>query len=133
MSPWSLSLVLLSTACAAPPGAAGAPWGPRTLITDRGHFTVDLELGPDPPVAGATALRVWTEDASGVGVSPSLTLTPWMPAHGHGVSEAPVFEPMGDGGAVARFAWSMPGAWELRLGVSHGGLDDAVVVAVEVQ
>lgn len=127
-----LILASLWLGCAPDPADPGATWGPRTVETDAGLYTLDLELSPDPPVAGATTLWLAARDAAGAAVSPTLTLTPWMPVHGHGVSEDPVCSDV-DGGVEAAFSWSMPGAWELRIEVSDGPQMDTVVVPVEVQ
>jgi hypothetical protein len=131
MSTLPLILTSLSLGCAPTPADTGATWGPRTVETDAGVYTLDLELTPDPPVAGGTALWLAARDAGGESVSPTLTLTPWMPVHGHGVSEEPVYTEV-DGGVEAAFSWSMPGDWELRIEVSDGQQVDTVVVPVEV-
>lgn len=125
-------LAVFALGCAPAAGDSAAAWGPVQVDTDAGAFSLDLDLTPDPPVAGEATLRIDAWDAQGDAVQPTLALTPWMPVHGHGVSEDPAYTDV-DGGVEATFAWSMPGEWELRIEVSDGDVSDSVVVPVEVQ
>lgn len=78
----------------------------------RGANGFDLEIiqtGDDTALAGLT-----------------LTLTPWMPAMGHGTSVRPTVTEAGDGHYRAEDVYLfMPGLWELRISIDGTIEDDA--------
>ena len=103
--------------------------------TDGGLYHVYVENDPHPPVTGAThlALDISTPDES-LGVEgASLTITPWMPDHGHGISEAPVITEQGEGSYGASFAFSMPGDWDVSIVIDGESGTDEVVFGYEVE
>src|SRR5262245_27731366 len=78
----------------------------------RGANGFDLEViqaGDDTALSGLT-----------------LTLTPWMPAMGHGTSVRPTVTEVGDGHYHADDVYLfMPGLWELRIAIDGSIQDDA--------
>lgn len=126
-------LIAALPACAGSADDTAAPWGPVEVETEAGTFAMTLTLAPDPPVAGETTLGIALSDDGGAVEDATLTVTPWMPMHGHGVSEDPVVRGAGGGDYTADFAWSMPGEWEVTIDVDAAGVEDSVVVPVEVE
>jgi hypothetical protein len=109
-------------------GGAGA------LVTDQGLYALWVSATPDPPVAGDTTLTVEIHDAATdeLLTGSTLTVTPWMPDHGHGISEAPAV--VEDAGVyTVTFAYSMPGTWELTFDVDGSLGVDSAVLTVEVE
>lgn len=118
-------------ACTQDGDDSGASGG---LVTDQGLYELLVSYTPDPPVAGDTTLTVEIHDAASdeLLTGATLTVTPWMPDHGHGVSEAPVV--VEDAGVyTVTFAYSMPGTWELTFEVDGSLGVDSGVLTVEVE
>ena len=108
--------------------------GSGALVTDQGLYELVVSYTPDPPVAGDTTLTVEIHDADlgDLLTGSTLTVTPWMPDHGHGISEPPVV--VEDAGIyTVTFAYSMPGTWELTFDVDGSLGVDSGVLTVEVQ
>lgn len=108
--------------------------GPASLVTDQGLYELLVSYTPDPPVAGDTTLTVEIHDAASgdLLIGSTLTVTPWMPDHGHGISEAPAV--VEDAGVyTVTFAYSMPGTWELTFEVDGSLGADSAMLTVEVE
>ncbi len=132
---------LFSAAC-----SSGAP-APTTegfpapayasLATDHTQLSVELRTAPaQPPTRGTSSAELRVHDASGKARDGlALTVTPWMPAHGHGTSVMPVVTPTGDGAyVVEQLAFTMPGTWELRIAMTgEGGFEDHATTTIEVR
>lgn len=126
-----LSLALTLSACHDPEGDAGLG---DAVLTEDGHYALQVEHQPDPPATGDATLLVQILDAADGALltGSTLTVTPWMPDHGHGVMEDPVVVE-DEGLYTVEFAYSMPGTWELTFEVDGAlGLDQRVLT-VEVQ
>jgi hypothetical protein len=119
--------------CTGPVDDTATPWGPVSMGSAQGVYVLELSLDPDPPVTGDTRLAVLLLAGDAAVEGAALTLTPWMPEHGHGVGAAPRVTELGDGAYEADFAWSMPGAWEVTIDIEADGGPDTAVVAVEVE
>lgn len=91
-------------------------------------------IDPDPPVAGeditATLHLMWADDGGDV-TDADVVVTPWMPAHGHGIDTEVSVSELGEGEYEAGFIFSMPGTWELQVDVDDGA--GTGLVEVEVQ
>ncbi|MCK6502651.1 FixH family protein [Myxococcota bacterium] len=104
------------------------------LVTDQGLYALLVSYTPDPPVAGDTTLTVEIHDAATdeLLTGSTLTVTPWMPDHGHGISDPP--DVVEDAGVyTVTFAYSMPGTWELTFDVDGSLGVDSAVLTVEVE
>lgn len=125
-----MPLLFLLLACAADDGPASATLS--GLATDEGLYVVSVGPDPDPPVAGDAALdlAVTTDGAAAEGLT--ITVEPWMPSMGHGVHDAPVVEEIGGGGYRARWVYTMPGEWEVRLDLEGPAGDDTLTLTFDV-
>jgi hypothetical protein len=111
-----------------------------TVLSDSGGLKVAIYAAPYQPLeAGLECLQlVVTEAASGAPVDGlTMTMTPWMPAMGHGASVTPQLTALGDGRYVfTDVSLFMPGEWQLRTkltGASTGSSGDSVEPTFSVQ
>jgi hypothetical protein len=105
------------------PGAAGAL-----------DFTL-MSADPAPPVRGDNTWVIQVNSMSGgvVGApaaGASMTVTPYMPDHGHPSGKTVHIEAMPDAGQykLTPLNFWMPGLWETTLDVTSGGGNDVVVL-----
>jgi hypothetical protein len=89
-----------------------------TATSDGGSLSVAFYGAPyQPLVAGTDCVELLVTDSStGATVDGlSITMTPWMPAMGHGADTIPVLTPLGQGRYVfTSVGLFMPGEWQLR-------------------
>jgi hypothetical protein len=100
-----------------------------TATTSGSGTTVALAAAaPTPPDVGDNAWTLEVSDASGPVEGLVVTVTPWMPLHGHGLSPADYAATDQGGGtyAVAPFDLIMPGLWEFTVRLGDDGADEAV-------
>ena len=92
------------------PGRAGADGASAS-----GQLTVAVWWSPAQPTVGYDAAQLAITDATGAPVTGlTLTIVPWMPAHGHGASVAPTVSETMPGVYVATpLDFFMAGHWEL--------------------
>lgn len=138
-----LSFALLAACASASPSSSSegamtfpdAPYG--ALATEPTHLSVELRTAPSqPPVRGTSAAELRVSDAAGIGREGLVvTVTPWMPAHGHGTAVSPVVTAQGGGVyVVENLALPMPGTWELRIAMTgEGGFEDHATTTLEVR
>lgn len=115
-------------------GGETSDTGDQAFLTDQGLYELMVDMDPHPPTVGDSTLTVMVHDAAtGEPVADAtLAVTPWMPEHGHGVSEDPVVS--GEGGTfTVTFAYSMPGTWELTFDVDSSLGADSAVLTVDVE
>ena len=122
-------IVLILAACS----ASDVPLAPDELHTDTGLYHLALSTEPDPPVADDFTLRLDITSGGEAVEEATLTVEPWMPAHGHGVLDDPVVSELGGGAYQADWAWAMPGYWEVTLTIDAKAGVDTAVVAYEVE
>jgi hypothetical protein len=100
-----------------------------TMSSDGGKLDVAVRAAPyQPLIAGLQCVElVVTDPSTGAGVDGlEITMTPWMPAMGHGASVTPLLTPLGEGRYVfTDVSLFMPGEWQLRVQFS-GGVSDSV-------
>ncbi|GMV12862.1 MAG: hypothetical protein AMXMBFR56_10860 [Polyangiaceae bacterium] len=96
-----------------------------------GKLTVTLESAdPAPPQKGDNRWTIRVTDPAGAAISDAtVTVTPFMPEHGHGTSVQAVVTPKSDGRyELFPVNLLMPGKWEITLDVGlPGGQSDSVV------
>ena len=100
-----------------------------TLTSDGGKLLIALRSAPYQPLSpGLESIELVVTDAStGAPVNGlSITMTPWMPAMGHGADTTPVLTALGQGRYVfTDVSLFMPGEWQLRTQFS-GQVTDSV-------
>lgn len=100
-----------------------------TVTSDGGKLRVDFHSAPyQPLVAGLQCVEVVvTLPSTGAPVDGlTVTMTPWMPAMGHGASVSPSVTALGQGRYVfTNVSLFMPGEWQLRTQFS-GQVSDSV-------
>ena len=117
-------------------GTTAFPATPLSIVTsDGGKLQIAFRSAPyQPPTAGLDSLQLVVTDAStGDTVDGlSITMTPWMPAMGHGASVTPLLTPLGQGRYIfTNVSLFMPGEWELRTQFS-GQVTDSVAPTFSV-
>jgi YtkA-like len=122
-----------ATPVSAPLVFEGSP--AETMASVSGNLQIGVWWSPLQPVVGYDATQFAISDATGAPVSGlTLTIVPWMPAHGHGASVQPTVTETAPGiYAATPLDFFMAGEWELRTsiasGVDGGGAGDAAIVA----
>lgn len=128
-----LALGLLGACVEAPPEKDPVPVDAAELWTAGERYLLELEPSARPYEAGdEVALVVVVTDGEQPVEGAELTVRPWMPEHGHGVSGAPTVETIDAGTIEARWTFPMPGYWELTLKVVGDAGRDRAVVAYDV-
>ncbi len=92
-------------------------------------FSVELVLKEHDLKTGVNTVDLIIHDKNDRDtVSADVTVTPWMPDMGHGVSEKPVITERGGGlYSVENIILIMSGRWELRVNIKKGGMEDSAV------
>ena len=100
-----------------------------SLTSDDGKLLVAIHSAPyQPLVAGLQCVElVVTDPSTGASVDGlTISMTPWMPAMGHGASVTPSVTALGQGRYVfTDVSLFMPGEWQLRTQFS-GQVTDSV-------
>jgi hypothetical protein len=143
-----MAAALVGAACGgeqAPPTAApldfsGAP--AEVVSSQAGQVNLSIRWSWSPPVVGYDAGELTITDPTGAPVKGlTVSVVPWMPAHGHGASVAPmVTEKDPDlfpGVYLATpLDFYMSGTWQLLTTIvamgSTGGIDDTAQPSVDI-
>jgi hypothetical protein len=82
-----------------------------------------LQANPSPPAKGTNTITLELSDASGAPVdNATITVTPFMPDHGHGSAVVPTVTPSGGGKyAVSNVYLAMAGLWKVTFSVQVAG------------
>ncbi len=116
-------------------GPASDPGGALTTATSNaGLYQLSVFTDPQPPVRGVLSARLVLTDPKGAPAGGlQLTVTPWMPQHGHGSSVEPqVSEPEPGTYQVTNLYLPMAGIWQLRTTI-HGEASDEADPSIEVR
>jgi YtkA-like len=133
----ALAVTLAACGGAPPPTPevpASFPAAPLLAVdSTAGQLHVELRASPDPFVRGQNVGEVTVTNESGQPVDGlTLTVVPWMPAHGHGTSVQPAITDTGDGVFVANPLYLfMAGQWELRMTFT-GVVNDSATATVAI-
>lgn len=86
-------------------------------------FEITMTMEPATPKVGQNVMMVTVKDKDGKAVTGAeITVDPQMPAHGHGSSETPKYEEMGEGKYTASpVTLQMKGDWEITVTVKANG------------
>jgi hypothetical protein len=98
------------------------------MTKPAGSLTVKLlESDPGPPIKGTNNMTVEVTDAAGAPVAGAkMTVTPFMPDHGHGSSVVPTVTDSGGGKyVVSNVYFVMAGLWRVTFSVVVGTAPEA--------
>lgn len=106
--------------------------------TTQGNFYIELtEATPDPPDEGVNDWVVTLTTESGSTVNGGVvSLTPYMPAHDHGLNPEHYrgVNTEGDGEyVIPTFDLIMPGVWEFRFLVTESMMNDTASISFCVE
>lgn len=104
--------------------------------TSSGGLKVSLTAEPGPPDVGDNTWTLRVVDADDAPVDgATVTLTPFMPAHGHGTNPADYSGTFTEDGTyvVGPFDLFMPGAWETTVSVDAGDGAETVKFAFALE
>lgn len=107
-----------------------------TATSDGGHFTVLATHDPETPKTGNGKMTLTITDAhDNTPVTDlKITLTPWMPAHGHGSNKTPTVTEKDAGSyEISDIVYSMPGDWEARIAIKGEEHHDTIAFGFSVQ
>lgn len=109
---------------------------PLTRVDSRdGKLQLSVFTTPQPPTRGMISARLIVTDRGSARAVDGLTLAvePHMPSMGHGTATVPRVTPKGSGTyQVDDLDLFMAGRWELRIAIT-GGVADAAVVPLDVR
>ncbi|MCK6569650.1 FixH family protein [Myxococcota bacterium] len=107
---------------------------PAASEGSRGDFVIEGAFEPPGPKLGDNVLSVEVTDLEGEPVTGAVvTVTPFMPAHGHGSPETPAVVDVGGGRYRAdNVVLHMPGTWQLTLRAVVGARAGERVVGFEL-
>jgi hypothetical protein len=105
----------------------------QTVTSSSGQLTIGVRWSPDVPVRGSDAAELTFLDAAGNPLDGlTVSIVPWMPAHGHGTSIQPLMTSPSPGVQVASPLYLfMSGEWQLRMTIT-GAIDDSAVATVDI-
>lgn len=100
-----------------------------TKTGEKGHFRITLDVDRGGLAIGVNAFALTLTDRQNKPVGGAeITVTPWMPEHGHGVWEKPVVTERGSGKyTVGNVTLVMGGQWDIKIAVSKGALKDQAI------
>lgn len=111
---------------------APPPWDAGPFATAGGVYSITLEPDPYPPVAGPTTLHLTVAAAGAPVLGAVVTVVPFMPSMGHGISGEATITELGEGGYDAAWSYPMDGAWELTTTIESPAATDTYVAEIEV-
>ncbi len=99
------------------------------LVTDKGLFSVEMEIPDKRLKVGKNTVNLIIHDQTDRDVlGAKVSVTPWMPEMGHGVTSPLTGTDKGRGiYAVENIALLMGGHWEFRINIERSGTADNVV------
>lgn len=130
-------VTLLFAACSSDPESAAAPaevvscesdarikpYVSGLTVSDNEIVVTLVEADPAPPARGTNVWKVTATDSAGAALrDATLTVTAFMPDHGHGTSVTPQIDSSGDGTwTVSQLTLFMPGVWRVAFAVTKAG------------
>ncbi|MFT3838245.1 MAG: FixH family protein [Myxococcaceae bacterium] len=83
-------------------------------------------LRPGPPLRGTNTWQLKVLDTAGQPVTgATLTVTPFMPEHGHGSQVVPTITADGDQYKITNLYLFMPGLWKVTVQAMNGATTDS--------
>jgi hypothetical protein len=133
----STALLLLAACSAGAPdaGVVGCETNPKAEVYAAGMKQsgdgsklsfVLVSSDPGPPLRGTNTWKVKVLDTAGQPVTgATLTVTPFMPEHGHGSQVVPTVTAEGDQYEITNLYLFMPGLWQITVKAVSGGTTDS--------
>ena len=109
--------------------------GASVLESEKGFFRLSYESQLDPIVINR--MHSWTlhiDNVDGYAVTDAeISVGGGMPQHNHGLATAPSIMAIGNGNyQLQGLRFHMMGHWELELNIASGGVEDKVVVVLDL-
>ena len=99
-----------------------------------GTLHVAVTTDPAAPMIGRNTFHVEVTSAAGEPLDAAVTVTPWMPAHGHGSTESPTVTAAGKGRFTAfPVTLFMAGDWQVTARAEQGGEFGELVLRYSLQ
>jgi hypothetical protein len=98
-------------------------------VTEDGLYSVEMVIPARELKIGVNAVDIIVHDAKDADVmGADITVTPWMPEMGHGVSEKPTVVERGGGQySIENIILIMGGVWDLRVKVRKDDVEDTAL------
>jgi hypothetical protein len=113
--------------CASDPRVESFTLGMDSVGTDGAAFSI-TSANPSVVQQGLNDWTVNVHDTSGAPVDGTLTITPFMPDHGHGAPTIATITPKGDGSYdVSGINLSMRGVWQITITIASATVNDSAV------
>jgi hypothetical protein len=127
-----LTLLTLVSLCACACSSNDGPPEPVTLeLSDgtRGVFAPEAALGVGENIIDVTLTDAAAAPMAGV----NLYVDAFMPAHGHGLRQAPMVHDMGDGHYMIHIDFHMTGRWDMSVALGEAEDAPSFSVPLDVQ
>lgn len=108
----------------------------RSQLSDKKSFKLSYVPDPDPiPMNRHFRLKLLLQNATNKPLDGALLkVDATMPEHNHGMNVKPKVKALGQGRyEVQGFLFHMPGYWEVRADIEHGGKREQVVFGINVE
>jgi hypothetical protein len=124
-------LVMFVSGCGSDPDE---PSKVKSASSEHGHFRGTFVPHPARPIVGSNRLdATLTTAVAEPLLAASVTVQPWMPAHGHGSAGVPQIAEHEQGHyQIENIVYEMPGQWELRIDVVTSEIGDRFVLSYDV-
>lgn len=98
-------------------------------VSENGLYSVEMLIPAKKLKIGVNAVDIIIHDTKDDDVlGAKITVTPWMPEMGHGVSEQPTVMERGGGlYSIDNILVTMAGIWDLRVKVHKDGIEDSAI------
>ncbi|MFZ5479579.1 MAG: FixH family protein [Myxococcota bacterium] len=126
-------MLLILVACYGPVPEEEDTSPPEGAVpTDAGLYDLVVAVAPDPPVVGDASMEVLVTAEGSPIAGADVAIVPFMPSMGHGLSEEPVVDEVGDGTYEADWVYPMAGEWEVTVTVGADPGTDTLTVTWDV-
>jgi hypothetical protein len=108
----------------------------KAVASDAGKFQIQLRTSPQPPMRGINCAQYVVTDAQGRPQDGlTITVKPYMPAMGHGLSVNPTVTGQGHGiYLLTQLYLPMPGTYALKTTLADGaGVTDNAAPSFDLQ
>jgi YtkA-like len=133
---WRHALIALHMAALLGCGGESAPSvpsEPMPLEAESVGMSGTMVITPWPARVGNNALSLTLLDDEGAPLEgAAISVSPWMPAHGHGSRDVVAEEADAGTYETKRLVFNMAGRWQIRVGVDTGEGEQQLLGTIEV-